>query len=328
MRTARLANFFIVGVQKAGTTSLHDYLAAHPQIAAAEPKEPAFFVKHGNHGAQQCLLAGVTALTDQPYASSEEYAGVFGRSTAPWRLDSSTPYFQSDFAREQIQTLVPEARIVVCLREPVARAYSAYNWARKEGWETAASFEEALALEARRKAAGFWFSYLYADTSRYGSRLEAWLAAFPNCKVVFFDDLKKAPLATVNDILSWLGLEPLTALAAPVRNPSGVDRRPLARALRGLVNRSRNERGALLRAVNAAIGNDFARRLKRTALERLDRDLVPPAPLETATWASLQPLFADDVRHVEMLVDRDLSSWRVPPSPPDRRNQSLDGSNP
>jgi hypothetical protein len=257
-------------------------------------------------------LSGTTDLAELTYASIEEYVSTFADAgSAAWRLDSSTPYFQSAFTREQIARLTPSARIVICLREPVARAYSAYNWAVKEGWETAPTFEAALALEAERRDQGYWFSYLYSDTSRYSARVVAWQERFRDCKVVLFDDLCADPLATTNDVLAWLDLEPLAELTASVKNPSGLDRSPIAKGLRRLANRSRNERGPAGRMVRAVLGDLGARRLKQTVVERLDRRLTAPPPLADETRARLAVTFTDDIARLEDLLGRDLSAWRL-----------------
>ncbi len=314
---SELANLVVVGVQKAGTTSLHDYLAQHPQIRGCVPKEPGFYVHHGNHGEGRRLLSGTTPLAELPYASRAEYASTFaGVGDVRWRLDSSTPYFQSDFARQQIRRLQPAARIVICLREPVARAHSAYNWAVKEGWETAPTFEAALDLEPERQAEGYWFSYLYADTSRYAARVAAWQAAFAQCKVVLFEELRADPLAVTNDLLQWLDLDPLPALAAIAKNPSGLDANPLAARLRRFANQDRQRRSGLVKAANAMLGRGLARRLKQATLERLDQHLRPPPPLEAASRARLAPLFVDDRRALEDLLSRDLSLWNGPEPAP------------
>jgi hypothetical protein len=290
---------------------LHDYLSAHPAITGAEPKEPGFYLKYGHHRGRRRLLGGTTPLAEMPYASLEEYSGTFENvKSTPWYLDSSTPYFQSRYAREQIKQLMPAAKILICLREPVARAYSAYNWALKEGWETAATFEDALALESTRREQGYWFSYLYTDTSFYSTRVGEWRSTFPDLKVILFEDLQSAPLATVNGICAWLQLEPVATLDTAVKNPSGVDRSNVARLIRRVANQDRNRRNVVTRGLNTLLGDRLSRRLKRGVMTRLDRQLAPPAELAAETRARLMPLFDDDIRRLEDLIRRDLSRWR------------------
>ena len=307
----KTANIFIVGVQKAGTTSLHDYLSSHPEIRGAEPKEPGFYVKHGNEQGVRRLVSGTTPLAVRPYASVQEYEKAFGGDTgARWRLDSSTVYFQSAFARTLMAQRCPAARIIICLREPVARAHSAYNWAVKEGWETAASFEEALALEEQRRRDGYWFSYLYTDTSRYSDRLEAWRATFPSCKIVLFDDLQRDPLGVVNDVLTWLDLERFDTVPTAPKNPSGRDQGPLAKRLRQVATRDGAERGQLARLAKVVLGERLTRRAKQRVVEGLDRRLTPPPKLAAATRERLAPMFDADRRRLEEITGRDLSAWR------------------
>jgi len=304
---------FIVGVQKAGTTTLHDLLARHPDIAAAYPKEPGFFFKHGDETGVRRLPSEVIALRSMPCARLEEYEACFAHDpVASMRLDSTTGYFGSEHARRQIKHAHPDARIIICLREPVSRAYSAYNWARKKQVEPLQSFENALEAEGRRREEGYWFWFDYTGTSLYADRVAAWRDAFEHVKIVLFDDLKADLIAVRTDILTWLGLDPDAAGvegADAHSNPSGVDRSGFTRWLRRLVTPG-HEQSALKRRLRDLIGSQAAARIKAMVETRLDRRLEAPPALSPQTRAQLSVLFADDIARTEALIGRDLSSWR------------------
>lgn len=312
IETIRARSLFILGVQKAGTTSLHDLLGQHPEIAAAEPKEPNHYVKRAAKG-PMILASGPVAMAELPYYTDADYAGVFqgGGADPRYYLDSSTGYFPYDEALDAIATECADPRVIVVLREPVSRAYSAYNWARKVGWEPLASFEEALAAEPERRAQGFWFSYRYADHGRYADRIAAVRARFPDARIVLFDDLKRDPAATCADLFAWLDLPPLRVTQVSA-NPSGIDSGMVRRTLRGLVTRRRNDQGGLIRLLRAVLPARLIKQVKRRITGRLDAQLVAPDALDPAIRARLAASFADDIAATEKLIGRDLNAWKKP----------------
>ncbi|PYC46421.1 hypothetical protein DI396_15600 [Litorivita pollutaquae] len=109
MSTAPVCDFFIIGAAKAGTTSLHARLQAHPDLFLTEPKEPEFF-----------------ARDDRYEAGIDSYAALF-TDAKPGQLrgDASTLYSLAPLfpkTAERIKTHCPEAKFIYMLREPVNRA--------------------------------------------------------------------------------------------------------------------------------------------------------------------------------------------------------------
>ena len=102
---------FIVGAQKAGTTSLHSFLAQHQSIVCASTKELGFFHR------------------DKIYAEGlhfyRSHYPVF--RSAKYALDSTPEYLYFRMAPERIHSFKPNAKIIILLREPVSRAFSAFN---------------------------------------------------------------------------------------------------------------------------------------------------------------------------------------------------------
>jgi hypothetical protein len=308
----RANSLFILGVQKAGTTSLHDLLAQHPAIAAADPKEPNHYIK--TSAKQRMILQdGSTELSALPYYGTEDYAAIFAPTSDETRffLDSSTGYFPYDEALDAIAQRCTDPRVIVVLREPVSRAYSAYNWARKVGWEPLESFEEALAAEPARRAQDYWFSFWYAGHGLYADRLVAVQKRFPDCRFVLFDDLIADPAQVCRDVFAWLGLPhaPVESLKA---NPSGVDRGLLKRKLRAIVTRRRTEQGPIAAFVRKIIPAKLLRSIKGKITSDLDARIVPPARLSDELKAQLAEGFASDIAATEKLIGRDLGAWKKP----------------
>jgi hypothetical protein len=215
MREARaLPGAMIIGGMKCGTSSLHNYLTQHPEVIAPLRKEVHYFDLH--------------------YARGEAwYRANFGLQAAPGlNLDSSPYYLFHPAVPRRAHALVPDAKLIVLLRDPVRRAYSHYWHERDKGREKL-SFEDAIAAEDERigvaheqlargevehSADHQFFSYL--ARGRYAEQIERWLAQYPREQmlVLRFEDLAREPLLVLNRTLEFLGLAALAGARLEARN--------------------------------------------------------------------------------------------------------------
>ena len=103
-----LPNLIVIGAAKCGTTSLHEYLDLHPEVAMSREKELDFFVeeKHWGRGVEW-------------YAAQFEDAPVRGESSP-----SYTAYPRYRGVPERIRRVVPDAKLVYLVRDPVERIVS------------------------------------------------------------------------------------------------------------------------------------------------------------------------------------------------------------
>ena len=116
-----LPNFLIVGVQKAGTTSIYNYLQEHPQVYMSLVKETNFLEKDWeNMPPEQQNKNGIVTL--------EKYSELFADVKDEIAIGEASPnylfHYESSAAR--IKKYVPDAKLIVVLRNPVERAYSDY----------------------------------------------------------------------------------------------------------------------------------------------------------------------------------------------------------
>ncbi len=197
-----LPDFLILGAQKAGTTALYAYLRWHPQITGPSFKEVSFFDRHYERG-QRWYRAHL------PIRRS----GLVG--------EASPSYLFHPLAPERVRRMVPHARLIALVRDPVDRAFSHYQHEVALGRE-ALSFEDALAREDERmqgeverlvrEPAYFsyaWWNYTYAARGRYAEQLERWLAAFPREQllVLFTEELAADAAGTYRRALDFLGVD-------------------------------------------------------------------------------------------------------------------------
>lgn len=136
-----LPDVILAGVQKGGTTSLFSQLRVHPNIIWAQSKGSHYFDLEHQRGLDwyrsQCPLK----LT---VSAAESRSGV-----RPLVAESSGYYFDHPLAPERCAATLPDARVIIMLRNPVERAYSHYHDTKGKGFEPL-SFEDAIAEEASR----------------------------------------------------------------------------------------------------------------------------------------------------------------------------------
>ena len=201
-----LPDFLILGAQKAGTTALYAYLRRHPAITGPSWKEVSYFDRH--------------------YARGESwYRGNFPnllRSRGELVGEASPSYVFHPLGPERVKALVPEARLIVLVRDPVDRALSHYNHELALGRESL-SFEDALAAEEERLDGEVerlrsdpryfsraWWSHTYKSRGLYADQLERWFAVFPGEQVLIVpsEELLAEPERVHAQVLEFLGAPP------------------------------------------------------------------------------------------------------------------------
>ncbi len=185
----------IIGAQRGGTSSLYTYLRRHPDVAGALRKEVAYFTSSYHEG-----IAWYRAHF--PLAARDRIHGL-RRGRPLMGLEATPDYLLDPRAAARAVAILPEARIVVLLRDPVDRAWSHWAHMRRLGIETL-SFDEALAAEPRRLGGALdrlaevdpldrdrdeplprpVLRYSYVARGRYGAQLERWLARYPRDRIL------------------------------------------------------------------------------------------------------------------------------------------------
>jgi hypothetical protein len=210
-----LPDFLIIGVQKGGTTSLYRYLNEHPNIGGANIKEVDYFGKYYRRGLSW-YRAQFPTLYRKRYTRDilkENY--ILG--------EASPNYFFQPHVPERVARVLPQAKLIVLLRNPVERAYSHYRHNATRGFEHA-SFAEAVASEEQRIQAErekalrdeWYYSTTYMRQSYlakgiYVDQLKHWLEFFPREQVLVLksEDLYEEPERIYKQTLAFLAVPPL-----------------------------------------------------------------------------------------------------------------------
>ncbi len=207
-----LPDFLIIGTQRGGTTSLYNYLQTHPCIEPSSTKEIHFFDRRFNRG-----LAWYRGHF--PSRVEKYYAQRLGRR-AFVTGEASPSYLFHPHVPRRVAEALPQARLIILLRNPVDRAYSQYYHAIEHGFETL-PFEEAIKDEVERTAAErekilrdeHYESYVYRHRSYlsrgiYVEQLQTWMGLFPREQFLILrsEDFYASPAASIKQVLAFLAL--------------------------------------------------------------------------------------------------------------------------
>jgi Sulfotransferase domain len=273
--TGRLPNFLHLGPGKAGSTWLHETLLLHPDVYLNEAKDLYFFSRYYDRGL-------------------DWYQQQFQKATARHVVvgEVSPDYLGSPEAPERIHdTLGSQVQLMVTLREPAQRAFSAYLYARKHGLAKA-TFRETLDAVP-----------LMLEEGRYATLLRRYLGYFPQDALFlsYFDDLKADPQTFLDLTTDRLGVsrQVLEPDALTARLPASKARfLPLALVAQRSADWARRHDGA-----------DVVGRVKRSAIVQRALykplgDAAPTMSTEDATY--IRELLEPEIVGVEQDFGVDL----------------------
>lgn len=284
-----------IGVRRGGTSWIQQCLAEHPQICVAKKKELAFLndPNQYQHGV-------------------EAYKAWFPECKKGQIRGEYTPgYLASEDAIHMIKKWFPEAKLLVCLRNPVERAYSNYLAHKTTEKTRAKTFEQAIKDPALKP--------YYIDTGFYYTQLKKWLAVHPKEKflILIHDDIAKDPLKFIQGIYRFLGVDynfiPPSAkqeINWPAKNSVKIPFLNLAitNTKRFFFQHPKSLKPAVvilrLLKINKLLESVRQANYRKKNLKRYEK---PPLPEETRKY--LQEIYREEIKNLEKLLNRDLSFW-------------------
>jgi hypothetical protein len=275
--TFALPSFFLIGPPRTGTTWLHTVLSERAWLAHPT-KETRFFDKHFERGLSW-------------------YRAKYRKIDTGRVIGEVAPtYFASNEARERIARLLPNARIVCTLRNPVDRVVSLYRSKRAYGlirW----TFEEALELDPE-----------LMESSQYSVYLKAWKAAFGETQVMVavYEDAQIDAQSYIDRVVDFIGVPRFQLQPRHLQHVLSSE----------AMTEPRNyywTRGANLLAEWSKARNldAIVALAKRIGMVKLFVGGGLPFP-QLPCWekARLQKLFRPEIDRLETILNRDLSIWR------------------
>jgi hypothetical protein len=278
----RAPDFLIIGAQKSGTSSITQALRRVPGVFIPQKTEIHYFNQ--------------SIAFDAPDSWSQ-YLAEFAAAPGNARTGEATPdYLSSREAPRRIHERQPTVRLVVSLRNPVDRAYSAYWHAKRIGAiSRSVQFEEVLERDVREFGSD-WTTII--SQGCYSTQLQRYLRYFASeqIKVLLFDDLLQDAPAAMSALLEHIGLE--TALeqmhsSEPFPHANAAQTWRLPRVTHKLMNRYRHH-------------PQLAPLIRRT----LTTPMAPP-PMRAETRAQLTDLYRPWNRELEAMLGRSLAAWEA-----------------
>jgi hypothetical protein len=205
-------HFIVGGVQKAGTTALHDFLAQHPHVALLRDQALHFFDKEEN------------------FKGEPDYRILHGNFDAGWRRrvagEVTADYLYYPHALERIARYDPQMKLIVSLRNPTERAFSQWNMRRDKGQEPL----EFLDAMKRDQEIGIWKGprgNAYLARSLYSPQLERVFELFPREQVLIlkYEEFGRDPSPTLNRMFDFIGVRGLKRFKNKRRNVGSYSRK-------------------------------------------------------------------------------------------------------
>src|SRR5437016_8242195 len=211
-------DFIVAGVQKAGTTAIHDFLAQHPQIALLRDQALHFFDK------EEHFCSSRTGLC------APDYRILHGNFDPGWRWrtagEVTADYLYYPKALERIAAYNPQMKIIVSLRNPTERAFSQWNMRREKDQEPL-DFIDALKRDQEIGLAKNPRGNAYIARSLYAPQLEKVFNLFPREQVLVFkyEAFRADPSAIVDQIFDFIGVDRKPGLKNKERNVGSYSRK-------------------------------------------------------------------------------------------------------
>lgn len=279
MSDGALPTFILIGAMKCGTTSLHQYLGAHPQICVSDPKEPDFFLRRNEHDRawyKRCF---------------REPAQAYG--------EASTNYTKHPAYRgvpERMHRLLPDLKLLYLVRDPIERAVSHYAHNRVDGRESDPVDEAFRPVEDSH----------YLQTSRYHFQLSQYLEHYPEERVLVIESerLRADRMSVLREAFSFLGVDPAVETSAfeeEYHTTSGK----LTPGVSAFLQETRL--GRFLTSAGKAL---FPRALLERGLSVFRSDVERP-PLSEPTRERMRVYLQKDVDRLRALTGKDFDAWSI-----------------
>ncbi len=291
----RVPDIYIVGAQKSGTTTLYDWLAQHPQIYAHP-----FAKDYPYFSDPRARENGTSLFCSFVEKAPENCITLGGDANAMYAHDGA----------QGMHLLMPEARLVAILRNPVERAYSAYTYAVERLMEDR-TFEQAIQdeLRGRNYEPRDALQRDYIGHGCYAAQLDALFLCYPpdRVKIIILEELKDTPNKVLKDLFSWIGVADdfLPDLSVQNETKGGYKYRWMPTLIHG-----RLEFGKLRRPLKTLIPYAL-RRSTRYAIESFGRVHREKPEFSVETKNTLKEYYLKEIEAIEKILGRKIDAWHI-----------------
>lgn len=299
--TELLPNTFLIGAQKAATTSLYFWLSQHPDICAPlSVKDYAFFTR------PEYYNLGISHINDF-------YKDDFHNQKVI--LQGSVHYIFFEEAIKRIHKHKPQAKFILALRNPKERVISAYRYAKKFNYETE-PFEKAIGLEEKRlKFANIRIQSecTYLHHGLYHKQISTFLKYFDRSQlhICFYEDIKSKPEEVIKKSFEFLNVDTTFSPELKSMNKTGKVKN---KTLQKIAFGNHPVRNFFIRKVLRKLVPENTRTKLRWRVIHMNTDAsqnsVDDIDISQETLNYLDNFFRGDIDKLEKLLDKDLSHWK------------------
>lgn len=306
LRSNRLyPNFIIAGTSAGGTSFLSAAIVQHPQVYMPVPMrpEPHFFYKSWEY------------QKGEEYYQKKWFSNVKNETAIGER--SSSYIFGGEQVARKMFDLIPEAKIIITLRNPIERAYANYRYTALQGLESV-DFDTALAKEEQRvnEQQGIWAEiqpFNYTGRGFYSAQINAFLKYFKQDQLLILksEEIRKHPQETFTKVFNFISVDPQFEPKLPPDHSSLSVKDP---ALQMQLRNYFQERFDLvIEAIRKheepeayCSSEDDVHRLQDLK-QNLQEEKVP-----MSDWARsfLQDVYSEDISKLTEFVDFSVADWR------------------
>ncbi len=299
-----IPNFLIVGAAKCGTSSLANYIDQHPEVYISKPKEPRFI---SSQFTEFPLKGPLSDRLESWYVKTyDEYVKLFENTNEAKAVGEASVdnLFFYERAIPLIKEYLGDPKIIIMLRHPVKRAFSAYSHMIRDRRETF-SFEEAIDMQEERRENNWEFLYSYIEASRYYNQVKAYKENFKKVLIILTEDLHKTPTSTFEEIFSFLEVDPQFKVDQTIQyNKSGV---PRSRVIHHFFRKDNKLRKAIQPLTHLLIPPNIRKRL----FYKFQSQNLKKMEIDPETYKKLNVVFKNDIIQLQRIINKDLSGWLV-----------------
>ncbi len=301
MPTEKIPNLFLVGAQKSGTSALAGWLRQHPQVCMSFPKEPGYLA-FGEDGYVFPDGYGRPAPATRYVVRDEaSYRALFANATEEQKViaEASTWYLMTPGMPQRLKQYSPDAKIIMILRNPVERAYSAWCHARSADIESCETLHASLELEDERQESEHLLRY--RRMGLYSQDLKNYQDEFSpdSLLVLFYDDMRQDPAAFWQQVCRFLDID--ADVEPPYKHRYNRSGKPRSKSLANLMRSH-----TLKRAAKSILPYWLVLRI-RGRLDDINLTTFPP--LDGPTRDYLKNYYRDDISQLQAMTGRNLDAW-------------------
>jgi hypothetical protein len=290
----KLPNFLIIGIQKAGTTSIYNYLQEHPQIYMSPVKETNFFEKDWES-------IPVEERNKKGIITFDDYCQLFVDVQDEVAIGEASPnyLFHYQSSAPKIKQYLPDAKLIAILRNPVERAYSDYLMHIRDaiGYRPLSEQIKYSANKSFIIRKGFYYEPLKYYYEQFRPE---------QIKVFLYEDFCKQPIAIMQEMYSYLGVD--ATFCPDVNKKAQVAKVPKNQTINNLLQRQNPLRTIVANALKTIVPLETRQKL-RESLVNLNSGDKKQAPLSEEERYQLMKLYQEDILKLQDLLQRDLSVW-------------------